>query len=76
MSAQVIRIPDVYGYGELRITRLTMSQIRFLTALDVKDEDEECTEVVISDEDAFRLAATLLDAIGGVRLVDEREASS
>jgi hypothetical protein len=75
MSAQEIRLPDVHGYGELRITRVTTSQIRFQTALDVDDEDV-CAEVVVSDEDALRLAATLLDAIGGVRLVDEREASS
>ncbi len=75
MSAQEIRLPDVYGFGELRITRVTTSQIRFHTALDVEDEDV-CAEVVISDENALRLAATLLDAIGGVRLVDEREASS
>ena len=67
MSAQVIRIPDVYGYGELRITRFTTSQIRFQAALDVEDADEECAEVVISDEDALRLAATLLDAIAGLR---------
>ncbi len=75
MSAQEIRLPDVYGFGELRITRVTTSKIRFQTALDVEDEDV-CAEVVILDEDALRLAATLLDAIGGVRLVDEREASS
>lgn len=64
MSAQEIRLPDVHGYGELRITRVTTSQIQFQTALDVDDE-EVCAEVVISDQDALRLAATLLAVLGG-----------
>jgi len=64
VSAQEIRLPDVHGYGELRITRVTTSQIQFQTALDVDDE-EVCAEVVISDQDALRLAATLLAVLGG-----------
>ena len=67
MSAQGIRLPDVYGFGELRVSRFATGQVAFRVAQDVDAADEECAELVISDEDALRLAATLLDAIGGVR---------
>jgi len=65
VSAQEIRIPDVYGFGELRVSRFATGEVAFRAAQEVDAADDGGAEVVVSDEDALRLAETLLKVLGG-----------